>query len=144
MRRRREKQPFPTDETYIKNPNDTTHKLSQFVRVVGQTINTQKSVAFIWLSHREQTDSTIFTCNSNNSNKILRNKSHQKMCKTLMDKQQKLCWKVLKYGINKKDLLFMNKNSRYSKYISSPQADSSKAAQLESLHCFWWNTPKWF
>ena len=63
---------------YIENPNDSIKKLliSEFSKVAGYKINTQKSLAFLYnnieKSETEIKESVPFT---NEKNKILRNKS---------------------------------------------------------------------
>ena len=66
---------------YTENPKDTIRKLleliSEFSKVVGNKINTQKSLAFLYTnnenSERETKESIPFTT-ANKKNKISRNK----------------------------------------------------------------------
>ena len=65
---------------YIENPKDTTRKLleliSEYSKVAGYKINTQKSLAFLY-TNNEKTEKlrkiSIHHCKE--KNKILRNKS---------------------------------------------------------------------
>ena len=65
---------------YIENPKDTTRKLlvliNEFGKVAGYKINTQKSLAFLYInnkrSEREIKKDPIYHCNK--KNKIPRNK----------------------------------------------------------------------
>ena len=65
---------------YIENPKDTIRKLleliSEFSKVIGYKINTQKSLAFLYTnnekSEREITESILYYCNK--KNKISGNK----------------------------------------------------------------------
>ena len=65
---------------YIENPKDTIRKLleliSEFSKVVGYKVSTQKSLAFLYTnnekSEREIKESILYYCNK--KNKISRNK----------------------------------------------------------------------
>ena len=66
---------------YIENPKDSVRKLleliSEFRKVAGYKINTQKSLALLYTnnekSEREMIESIPFTISKNKNNKISRN-----------------------------------------------------------------------
>ena len=62
---------------YIKNPKDTIRKLlqliSEFRKVAGYKINTQKSLAFLYTNNEKTEREIKETFHCNGKNKILRN-----------------------------------------------------------------------
>lgn len=88
MDREGKKQSFFTNNIYIlKNQKNlqTNYWNYEFGKVVGPKINTQKSIIFVYSSHKEQMDSKYPFMMATTTKEILKNKS-RKMCKTPMDK----------------------------------------------------------